>query len=131
MPSYHMAWLLWPQSNIWPQDGEIDWPEAQLDGSAPAGFLHSATLGSCVGNCQQYASAPSSVSLSDWHTYTIDWRPNHLVLMVDNTVVMDTTRMVPSTPMRWQLQTETNTTGAGTDSGDVLVDWVQVDKYVG
>ena len=44
VPGFKVAWLLWPASENWPQDGEIDFPEGDLDGEhqrlhAPAGRL--------------------------------------------------------------------------------------------
>ena len=64
---------------------------------------------------------------TDWHTYTIEWMPGRVRLLLDDTVVLNTTNWVPDKPMRWQLQTETN--GAGTNSGNLMVDWVSVWTY--
>lgn len=121
MNEYYVAWLLWPQSERWPYDGEFDFPEGQLGGTA-TGFHHFAGAGSCVG-CQ-VQSADVGARFTDWHTYTIEWSPGRIRYLLDGAVVLDSTVFVPSGPMRWQLQTETN--GNGTSDGNLEVDWVSV-----
>jgi len=59
---------------------------------------------------------------TDWHIYTLEWSPGRVRFLLDEKVVLETTKFVPSKPMRWQLQTETN--GSGTHTGRLLVDWV-------
>src|SRR5436190_16893554 len=39
VPGYKTAWLLWPDSENWPAEGEIDFPEDSLDGNVCA-FVH-------------------------------------------------------------------------------------------
>lgn len=124
LSEYSVAWLLWPASDNWPWDGEIDLPEAPLSGTA-WGYHHYARQGSCVRGCQ--VSVNTQARFTDWHTYTIEWMPGRVRLLVDGTVFVDTTDWVPDTPMRWQLQTETN--GSGTSNGNLLVDWVSVWAY--
>ena len=124
LSEYSVAWLLWPQSENWPWDGEIDFPEAPLSGTA-WGYHHYAGQGSCVNGCQMAVN--TQARFTDWHTYTIEWMPGRVRLLLDDTVVLNTTNWVPDKPMRWQLQTETN--GAGTNSGNLMVDWVSVWTY--
>lgn len=50
LSDYGVAWLLWPQSDNWPWDGEIDFPESSLTGTAH-GYHHYARQGSC-NTCQ-------------------------------------------------------------------------------
>lgn len=33
------AWLVWPDDDVWPAHGEMDWPEGTLDGTI-GGFMH-------------------------------------------------------------------------------------------
>ena len=40
MRGYKTAWLLWPDSKKWPEGGEIDWPEGNLDGTSISAFMH-------------------------------------------------------------------------------------------
>lgn len=127
LSEYYVAWLLWPQSEKWPVDGEMDFPEGSLAGQV-GGFHHYAGAGSCVGGCQDVASNIGA-RFTDWHTYTIEWSPGRVRYILDNSIVLDSTKWVPSTPMRWELQTETN--GNGNNSGHLLLDWVSVYSWVG
>lgn len=123
---YYVAWLLWPQSERWPQDGEMDFPEGNLAGNV-GGFHHYSGAGSCTNGCQDVANVPANTKFTDWHTYTIEWMPGRVRYILDDKVVLDSTKWVPSGPMRWQLQTETN--GNGNNSGNLTVDWVSVWSY--
>lgn len=125
MSEYHVAWLLWPQSEQWPQDGEIDFPEGGLNGTAKGYHHHAGPVG-CGNGCVE-AARDIGARFTDWHTYTIEWSPGRLRMLLDDEVVLDTTANVPSGPMRWQLQTETN--GNGNSSGHLQVDWVSVWAY--
>ncbi|NLG55185.1 MAG: glycoside hydrolase family 16 protein, partial [Rhodococcus sp.] len=126
MDEYHVAWLLWPQSERWPEDGEFDFPEGALSGNA-LGYHHYAGAGSCA-DCQEVARDVGA-RFTDWHTYTIEWMPGRVRYLLDDVVVLDSTNWVPDGPMRWQLQTETN--GTGNSSGHLEVDWVSVWAYDG
>lgn len=123
---YYVAFLLWPQSEVWPQDGEFDFPEGGLAGNA-GGFHHYSGVGACSG-CQAVAT-DIGASFTQWHTYTMEWSPGRIRYLLDNTVVLDSTLFVPSGPMRWQLQAETN--GNGNSAGHLQVDWVSVWAYNG
>ncbi|WP_317150383.1 family 16 glycosylhydrolase [Mycobacterium sp. 29Ha] len=72
---------------------------------------------------------PSTTTFNHWHVYTIEWAPGRVRLLLDDAVVLDTTRYVPTKPMRWHLQTETE--GTGTNRGNLLVDWVSIWSYAG
>ena len=122
LSEYHIAWLLWPQSEKWPADGEIDFPEGRL--SETAGAYHHYALASGGQD-----TADTGVTFNNWHVYTIEWSPGRVRFLLDDAVVLDTTRYVPTKPMRWQLQTETN--GFGTHRGNLLVDWVSIWSYAG
>lgn len=126
---YYVAWLLWPQTEVWPDDGEIDFPEGSLAGTASA-FHHyagSGSYGGCRPNCQ--AGAGTSAKFTDWHTYTVEWAPNFVKFYVDGQVILSATEHIPNKPMRWQLQTETK--GLGSGNGNLMVDWVSVWEYRG
>lgn len=99
--NYGVAYLLWPKSEVWPRDGEIDFPEGRLNGTIH-GFVHhqGATSGS-----DQYA-VNSGVTFTDWHTTVIEWTPGAVAFYIDGTLVGRTTERVPNTPMRLVLQSE-------------------------
>lgn len=123
---YYVAWLLWPESERWPGDGEFDFPEGYLTGTV-GGWQHFASEGACDG-CK-FPAVDIGARFTDWHVYTIEWSPGRVRYLLDDVVVLDSTQWVSDTPMRWQLQTETR--GNGANRGQVLVDWVSVWSYAG
>lgn len=123
LEEYHIAWLLWPQSGQWPDDGEEDFPEGSLSANI-GGFHHYAGEGACIG-CQDEATTDKK--FTGWHTYTIEWRPGNIKYILDGKVILNSNKWVPDKPMRWQLQTETK--GDGAHRGKLLVDWVAVYRY--
>ncbi|WP_278315445.1 ricin-type beta-trefoil lectin domain protein [Lolliginicoccus levis] len=125
MSDYHIAWLLWPQSEKWPEDGEFDFPEGNAAGEI-GGFHHWSGAGACADGCQESA-IQTGKTFTEWHTFTMEWTPGRIRYILDDQVVLDSTEWVPSGPMRWQLQTET--IGTGNSSGNLLVDWVSVYSY--
>lgn len=126
---YYVAWLLWPQSERWPEDGEEDWPEGGLAGNI-GGFHHfagpEAENPACYPSCQQ--GVHTDEKFTEWHTYTIEWRPGNIKYILDGKVVLDSNTGIPDTSMRWQLQTETKGNSTGV-SGNLILDWVAVYKY--
>jgi hypothetical protein len=130
LPGYKTAWLLWPDSERWPADGEIDFPEARLDGSDTiTGFMHR------QGGSGQDAYDSGVVEAgTGWHTATIEWKPGWCRFVLDGRVLGTSTSAVPDTPMHFVLQTETYTSGpppSPTVAGHVLVDWITIDVPTG
>ncbi|MDI1464714.1 malectin domain-containing carbohydrate-binding protein [Catellatospora sp. KI3] len=119
---YKTAWLLWPDSEVWPGDGEIDFPEGNLNGTISA-FMHFADP---AGGQNGYST---SATYTSWHTATTEWSPGKVTFLLDDVVVGTSTTKVPSKPMHYMLQTETclgSCTTPDSSTGDVLVDWVVV-----
>jgi hypothetical protein len=123
---YKTAWLLWPTSDVWPRDGEIDFPEGNLDSSISA-FMHN--MNGTSGGDQAYFSS-NGVTYSSWHTAVLEWKAGQSCsFYIDGNLVGTTTSRVPSTPMHWILQTETNLDGYAPDNsaaGNVQIDWISV-----
>jgi len=122
LPQYKTAWLLWPKSGVWPRDGEIDFPEGNLNGTICA-FMHrqNGTSGS------DQDGACSGATYPTWHTAVIEWTPTICRFILDGKVILAPTSRIPSNPMRWVLQTETALSGgppANSTAGHVQVDWV-------
>jgi beta-glucanase (GH16 family) len=127
IPGYYGVPLLWPQSEDYLKDGEIDWPEGNLAGNF-YGFIHhtGATSGGDQKRCD-----PGVAFASGWHTTVTEWRPNSVRLFLDGTLVCEETVRIPQTPMHLVLQFTTSPQGlppAGT-SGHVLIDYVRVWSY--
>lgn len=126
LPGYYLAWLLWPGSETWPRDGEIDFPEGGLGGHI-SGFMH--RQGGTSGGDQDAYS--TGVPFTGWHTAVIEWSPSNVKFILDGVTVGNSTSRIPNTPMHWVLQTTTSPGGlppAGT-SGNVEIDWVAVWRY--
>jgi hypothetical protein len=121
---YKTAWLLWPDSESWPSDGEIDFPEGDLNGTI-GGFVHH--QGASSGSDQ--AAFDTNVRYTGWHTATITWLPSGVTFQLDGNTIGKETVGVPNTPMHLVLQTETSTDASGPSNsagGNVQIDWISV-----
>lgn len=120
---WHLAWLLWPASGLWPQDGEIDFPEAETDDQVYA-FMH--RQNGVDGSDQDGYGPVGPVGQNVWHTSTIEWLPNDLKFILDGQLVGNSTSRVPNTPMQWAIQTDTSydRTPASTATCTVEIDWI-------
>lgn len=127
-PDYKMVWLLWPNSGNNEVDGEIDFPERNLDSHVVSGFLHRK-----LPLTQGDVTVPINVDPTVWHTTTVEWSPGLLVYILDGEEVYRTDVGVPSGPMHMVLQTESRMGGAPapkpTSQGNVQIAWVVVYRY--
>ena len=117
---YKTAWLLWPDSGVWPGDGEIDFPEGDLTGHI-SGFVHYRGGHSS----QDQAAFNWNAKYTKWHTAVIAWTPGRVNFFLDG-VRKSVTHRVPNKPMHWVLQTETSCHPYPATKGHVLIDWVAV-----
>jgi len=123
LPYYKTAWLLWPDSDNWPHDGEIDFPEGDLNKNICA-YMHwmYATSGSTQ---DAYCS---NANYQGWHTAILEWTPTHTTFTLDGVVLGNSTSNIPNTKMHWVLQTETALAPApapsDTTAGHLQIDWV-------
>jgi beta-glucanase (GH16 family) len=133
-PGYKVAWMLWPDSgtNITGAvggggNGEINWPEMDLNDSHVWGFVHH--MNATVGSDQDWFKAP--IDIRQWHTYTIEWSPGLVRFLLDGSEVGRTTERIPSTPMHWVLQTETSikTAPAAGAQINLMIDYVAAWGY--
>jgi hypothetical protein len=125
---WKLAWLRWPASNVWPRDGEIDFPEGSLNGNIEA-YMHwqGGTSGS-----NQDGYTPGTPYGNGWHVCTLEWLSTRCTFILDGVTIGNntTTAHIPNTPMYWALQTETEFAGypanmpTVTDHGDIEIDWV-------
>lgn len=126
LPGYHVSFLLWPDSNTWPRDGEIDWPEGEMDSSTTAAFMHWQN-GTSGGDQDQYIANTPPVA-SGWHTYEIDWTASAVTFVLDGVQIGQSTdpTKIPNTPMHLVLQTGASfsVTPADATAGHAQVDWV-------
>jgi hypothetical protein len=127
LAGYKTSWMLWPDSEVWPRDGEIDFPEGDLAGtqwSTMYGFVHH--QGATSSSDQDWFN--SGVAYGDWHTAVIEWLPGRVSFSLDGRLVGTTTTAVPDTPMHLVLQTPTTDSflaALGT-AGNVQIDWIAI-----
>lgn len=128
IPGYKIAWLLWPSSNEW-SEGEIDFPEADLDSTA-TGTAHE--VGRPARNEYWF---DTGVRLTGWHDATIEWLPGELSFTLDGKTWRTTDdAALPKTPMRWALQAETRLSAeppSASASGHIDIDWLTAYSYAG
>jgi hypothetical protein len=124
-PGFKVAWLLWPASENWPADGEIDFPEGDLNGRIAA-FMH--RLGASSGSDQDAFS--TNAVFSTWHTTVLEWTAGAVRFYLDGQLIGQSTQRIPNRPMRWVLQTETSlgSQPAPGAQSHVLIDWVTVHR---
>ncbi|HKS01560.1 MAG TPA: family 16 glycosylhydrolase [Arthrobacter sp.] len=119
---YKIAWLLWPDSGVWPRDGEIDFPEGDLARS----FYGAAHY---RGNDPSASDMfRSQVFFTEWHVATIEWSPGRVEFILDGKSLGASTTAVPNTPMHYLLQTESclPRCPAPQTAGHVYLDWIAV-----
>jgi Glycosyl hydrolases family 16 len=130
LPGYKIAFMLWPVSNDW-NEGEIDWPEGNLNGSMLAASRVKGSYADGVMAVDPAVHRYSPTDSSDWHIATTEWSPGKVKWFWDGKLIGETTRPsgVPNTNLRWTLQAETEV-GEGALSpsdrvaGHLQVDWV-------
>jgi beta-glucanase (GH16 family) len=126
---YKLAWLLWPKSEIWPRDGEIDAPEGNLTGTISA-FMH--RQGAAAGSDQ--AKFSTTAGFNDWHVLAYEWTPTRFEVFLDTKSIGCATARILNTPMRWVLQSETElnkTYPAQNAVANVQCDYVKAWRYTG
>ena len=129
LPGYKIAWMLWPDSGNNAKDGEIDFPEMNLDSPTMFGFMHHTN----ATTTPDQAWVRANVDITAWHTAVMEWSPGLVVYILDGAEIGRVTDRVPTTPMHWILQTETAlnppATPAATVQGNVQIDWVAAWAY--
>lgn len=131
-PGYKTAWLLWPDSNL-NVEGEVDFPEADLNGTDRISAYSHDVNGVHSHNACAYSS-PTVEAGSGWHTAVIEWTSAGVRFLLDGVQLgyCTTSLGIPRTNMHWILQTETQLGStappASTVDRHVVVDWVRVDR---
>lgn len=125
---YKFVGMLWPVNDNW-NEGEIDWPEADLGSRArPA----SAVPGSLSARGMRFEPGQEAFASSDttgWHVATTEWDKGIVRFYWDGKLVSSTTKAVPKTAFRVTLQAETTTSGAAVPAnavGHVGIDWIAI-----
>jgi beta-glucanase (GH16 family) len=97
---YRPAVLLWPDSDDWPAGGEIDFLDAPDPERATTSFVvHHGPQNTLDG-------VTVTGDFTQWHTYAVEWAPDHVAGFVDGQEVYRTTDLakIPTGPMRLTIQ---------------------------
>lgn len=132
-PGYHIAFLLWPNTedagtDTWPHCGEIDWPEANLGGSDTlTAFMHR-YAGTSAGDQDTYDSGVVAGG-TGWHESVTEFiAGTRCTFYLDGVKIGESLSRVPVSACRWVLQVTTTDAGPpdpGT-AAHLYVDWVAV-----
>lgn len=124
--SYKIADLMWPGTDDW-ADGEIDWPELNDFTAGAKVRPASKQLGNYNSTFAPATSQYAATSILDgnWHTSKLVWTPDSLTFYWDGVQVAQVTdkAYIPTKPMRWVLQGETNISGSVDTTDVVTVDY--------
>ncbi|TCK26448.1 family 16 glycosylhydrolase [Pseudonocardia endophytica] len=97
---YSPAVLLWPDSERFPIDGELDMLEAPVgDRSTASAYVH-------YGADNKTRGAQVNGDFTQWHTFAFEWLPNRLTWYVDGTKQWEITdrTVIPTKPMHLCIQ---------------------------
>jgi beta-glucanase (GH16 family) len=131
---FGQAVLLWPDSEKWPEDGEID--VVETPGGAKASAYATVHWGTTANHQQD--SSRAGGDFTTWHVYTVDWRPTYIKIYIDGKLYYDSTQgkpQIPNTPMSLALQQEPGPfgdswvpapTSATPNQVTMHVDWIKV-----
>lgn len=94
------AILLWPDSEQWPRDGEVDIMEVPGENRDLAHFvLH-------WGEANNVHGTDIAGNFAQWHTFAVEWLPDRITWFVDGVQRYENTdkAAIPTTPMHLTIQ---------------------------
>ncbi len=128
---YGPVMLLWPDSEKWPEDGEIDMMEI------PDGDRTKAHFTVHWGDDNSQDSASASGDFTQWHNFAVEWTPDHIIGYLDGVEFYRTEDKDanPPGPMHFAMQQDIGPYGTdwipapdATTPAEVTfeVDWVRI-----
>jgi beta-glucanase (GH16 family) len=121
---YHAVLLLWPNSENWPDDGEVDFMEdSDPTRQRTEFFLH---FGNGTSDGDQLTGAVN-VDATQWHTWAVEWAPGHITGYLDGRQWWTTTdaSVLPPGPMHMTIQLDAFRSRGGLKPSSMQVDWVR------
>lgn len=123
---FHLSWLLWPDSDVWPRDGEIDFPEGDTNSTISA-YMH---WRNATSDTEQDAFSTGVPIHGRWHTAVIEWLPKRVTFLLDGKVVGTTNDQarIPNASMHFVIQNNGSNEVAPDDwsQGHIYIDWVTI-----
>ena len=123
---YHPVLILWPDSDRWPDDGELDYAESDSGTTAMEAFLHYGDGTKNGGQNEWVFDAP--IDLTQWHNYAIEWTADHVAGYIDGELWFDDTdpRVQPPGPMHQTIQLDNFFPECNLNPSTMDVDWVRM-----
>lgn len=121
-PGLNPVFLLWPQNDAsWPAGGEVDFTENyDPNRQYTEGWLHYG-----ASNSQSYAGR-HAVDMTQWHTYSVVWAPDHISFLIDNFEWFRDSNVSHLPPGVMHLTLQMNSNGANKTA--VKPTWFEVDS---
>ncbi len=128
---YGPVMLLWPDSEEWPEDGEIDMMEIPKGDRTKAHFtVH-------WGDDNKQDAASVTGDFTQWHTFAVEWTPDHIIGYLDGVEFYrnEDKDANPPGPMHFVLQQDIGPYGTNwipapdantPDEVTFEVDWVRI-----
>ncbi len=124
LAGFKTAWLLWPDSGVWPRDGEIDFPEGSLN-RIIYGAVHYEEDGA-----DAFEKFDSGQTFTSWHVATLEWMPDRVEFYLDGKSLGVSRVAPPTVPMHFILQTESclpvPNCPLPETQGHVSLDWISI-----
>jgi licheninase len=119
-PNYHSVALLWPDSEVWPGDGEVDFMEILDPERQKVEFnLH-------YGPENHQERTTVNVDATQWHSWAVEWTPDHVVGYLDGSPWFESADPAHFPPGAMHLCIQLDNFGGDVgEGGRQLVDWVR------
>lgn len=120
----HPNWLLWPDSERWPQGGEYDYMEVSSDAQRASAYIHHPTQS----GVKQDIYHSGALNLGEWHNYAIEWTPQRVRGFIDGVAWFDDTNpgaQAPG-PMHGTIQLDNFVGTSGMATVHMDTDWFRV-----
>ncbi|MEV1295202.1 glycoside hydrolase family 16 protein [Pseudonocardia sp. NPDC049635] len=76
--------IIWPESEVWPEDGEYDFLETPSGAAAAQAWIHYPHQAwTPQRNSQEQAIHPGGIDLTEWHNYGFEWDTDGVRCWVD------------------------------------------------
>ena len=123
---YHPVLILWPDSDKWPDDGELDYAESDAGSTKMQAFLHYGN-GSENGGQDPY-TYDQKLDTSKWHNYAVEWTGDHIAGYIDGKEWFKDTnpKAQPPGPMHQTIQLDDFFPEGNLNPATMDVDWVRM-----
>jgi hypothetical protein len=123
-PNYNAVALLWPSTDTWPRDGEIDFMEIKDD--ATRQNVTAALHYSPDGQTDRWVGGNVDVDGTEWHNYAVSWTPTQITTYVDGVPFFTSTDVDLFPPYAMQLCLQFDVAGPDlAGGGQMEVAWAR------